>query len=131
MTRRQELEKLSPVKLYDLMLEYGIPVCKREIAINKIIEMENVPKVERKPPNTKLKAARIFAGLSQKDLASHADININTLRAYEQGYKPFSSARIDTILKVAIACNSKIEDLIENKDYIELMEKYMAMIKTR
>lgn len=131
MTRKDELEKLSPVKLYDLMLEYKIPVCKRDEAINRIIEIEQAKKAPKKAAtNTKLKSLRIMSGLSQSELSEKADIKKRTLQAYEQGYKPFDNTGIDTILKVALALNCKIEDLIENDEYIELIKKYMEMIKT-
>lgn len=123
MTRRAELEKLSPVKLYDLMLELNIPVCKREDAINKIIEIENATKTPIKAA-TKLKQIRTLSGISQGDLAAKTGINKRTLQAYEQGYKSIDNARIDTILKVCNALNCKFEDVIENIEYIELFNEY-------
>jgi hypothetical protein len=51
------------------------------------------------------------------------------LQAYEQGYKPFDNTGIDTILRVALALNCKIEDILENPDYLELIKTYNGMIK--
>lgn len=73
---------------------------------------------------TKLKAMRIKAGLSQSELAVKSGISLRTLQAYEQGYKTFDNARIDTLLKVALACECKLEDIIENEDYLDLLHKY-------
>lgn len=128
MSRRTELENLNPVKLYDLMLEYNIPVCKREDAINRILEIEQTKKAPKKAANTKLKTMRIMSGLSQSALAEKANLNKRTLQAYEQGYKPFDNTGIDTILRVALALNCKIEDILENPDYLELINKYNVMI---
>ena len=75
-------------------------------------------------PKTRLKAARLKAGLSQSELARGADINVRTLQAYEQGYKSFDNARLETILKVALACGSRLEELIESPDLLGLLKKY-------
>ena len=62
-------------------------------------------------------------GLSQSQLAEKTGINVRTIQHYEQGSKNFDHARIDTILKCCIALNCKLEDLIENEDYVELIDK--------
>ena len=63
-------------------------------------------------------------GLSQSQLAEKANLNVRTLQHYEQGSKIFDNARIDTILRVCLALNCKMEDVIENQKYIELIGKY-------
>lgn len=73
---------------------------------------------------TKLKAARVKAGLSQAQLAEKTGINIGTLRHYEQGSKSFDNARFDTIFKTCIVLDCQIEDLIENEDFLKLFQKY-------
>lgn len=96
------------------------PVPKRNKLPRRVAEESSVAE----KPKTKLKAARIAAGLSQSELALKADLNLRTLQAYEQGYKAFDNARLDTIFKVALLCKCKLEDLIENKDFLELITKY-------
>lgn len=71
----------------------------------------------------KLKEMRQARGLSQSQLADKSDLNVRTLQHYEQGSKVFDHARIDTILKICVALNCKIEDVIENEEYIELLKK--------
>lgn len=71
----------------------------------------------------KLKELRMKAGLSQSQLAEKADINLRTIQHYEQGSKIFDHARIDTIFKVCIALDCKLEDIIENKHILGLLEK--------
>ena len=72
----------------------------------------------------KLKEIRQAKGLSQSQLAEKAELNVRTLQHYEQGSKVFDHARLDTILKCAIALECKIEDIIDNEDYLNLIQKY-------
>ena len=71
----------------------------------------------------KLKEKRQVAGLSQSQLAEKTGINIRTIQHYEQGSKIFDHARIDTILKCCVALNCKLEDILDNDEYIELLKK--------
>ena len=71
----------------------------------------------------KLKEMRQTRGLSQSQLAEKTGINVRTIQHYEQGSKNFDHARIDTIIKICIALNCKLEDVIENPEYIELIKK--------
>lgn len=71
----------------------------------------------------KLKEMRQSRGLSQSQLADKAGINVRVLQHYEQGSKNFDHARIDTLMKICIALNCKLEDVIENPEYVELIKK--------
>ena len=72
----------------------------------------------------KLKEMRQAKGLSQSQLAETTGINVRTLQHYEQGSKIFDHARIDTILKICLALNCKLDDIIENQEYIDLIKRY-------
>lgn len=72
----------------------------------------------------KLKLKRLEKGLSQSQLAEKAGLNVRVLQHYEQGSKNFDHARLDTILKVCIVLNCKLKDVIENPDYLDLIQKY-------
>lgn len=74
---------------------------------------------------TKLKAKRMEAGLSQSQLAEKANMNVRTLQHYEQGSKNFDHARMDTILRVCLALNCKVEDILENQEYIDLFNEHV------
>lgn len=74
---------------------------------------------------SKLKEKRIEAGFSQSQLAEKASINVRTLQHYEQGSKIFDHARLDTILRVCSALNCRFEDVIENKDFVKLLNHYI------
>lgn len=71
----------------------------------------------------KLKEKRQAAGLSQSQLAEKTGINVRTIQHYEQGSKIFDHAHIDTILKICIALNCKLEEIIDNEEYVELIKK--------
>ena len=71
----------------------------------------------------KLKEKRQAAGLSQSQLAEKSGINVRTIQHYEQGSKIFDHAHIDTILKICIALNCKLEDVIDSPEYIKLIKK--------
>lgn len=66
---------------------------------------------------------RQAANLSQSQLAEKAGLSLRTLQHYEQGAKEFDHARIDTILKICLVLNCKLEDIIENQEYLEMLRK--------
>ena len=71
----------------------------------------------------KLKEMRQAKNLSQSQFAEKTGINLRTIQHYEQGSKNFDHARIDTILKTCIVLNCKLEDILENPEYVELVKK--------
>ena len=84
-------------------------------------------KKTRPPRNyapTKLKAARLNAGLTQDQLAERTGINLGTLKHYEQGSRKFDCAGFDVIIKTCLALNMSIEDIIEDPAIIELYNEY-------
>ena len=73
---------------------------------------------------TKLKELREATGLSQSRFAAKTGINFRTLQHYEQGTKVFDHARIDTLLRVCLALGCNLEDVLENEEYLDLMNQY-------
>lgn len=71
----------------------------------------------------KLKEMRQSRGLSQSQFADKVGISLRTIQHYEQGSKNFDHARLDTILKCCIVLNCKLEDIVENPEYIDLIKK--------
>lgn len=78
----------------------------------------------------KLKQMRLSRDLSQSQLAEKANLNVRTIQHYEQGSKNFDHARIDTILKVCLALNCKFGEVIENQNFVDLLEQYEKKILT-
>lgn len=72
----------------------------------------------------KLQAVRQSRGLSQSQLAQKADINRRTLQDYEQGNKDLNSAKLETILRLCIALQCKMIDIINSPDMVELLHQY-------
>lgn len=120
---------MNGLELMDLIEKYKIDTnCKRSEAIEKILEHEGQPTKERRPPRnfapTKLKAARLKAGLTQAQLSELTGIKAGTLRHYEQGSKSFDSARFGVIFKTCMVLDCTIEDLIEDSEYLKLFSEY-------
>ena len=131
MSRKEELEAMNGLQLMDLIDKYKLdPNCKRTEAIKLILEHEGQPTKAKRGPrnkaNTKLKAVRVASGMTQKALAEEAGINQRTLQFYEQGAKLIDSASLETILRVAISLNCKIEDIIENDNILDLFTEYRS-----
>lgn len=80
---------------------------------------------------SKLKEKRMETGMSQSQLAEKAGINVRVLQHYEQMTKKFDHARMDRILRICLALNCKIDEVIENQEYIDLYNKYIEQIKER
>ena len=58
------------------------------------------------------KRLRMYANLSQKELAERTGIPLRTIQQYEQGQKDLSHARADSVIKIAKALYCRVEDLI-------------------
>lgn len=126
--RKKELEALGGVQLMDLVEKYGLKPGKREAVIESILEHEGVGKKRSSRvtmTNTRLKAMRLKKNITQKELAEIADISQRVLQQYEQGtQREIDSARLDVILKLCIALDCEISDILERKETIELYNKY-------
>lgn len=72
----------------------------------------------------KLKLKRLEKGLSQAKLAEKAGTNVRVLQHYEQDYKNFNHARLDTLLKYCLALECKLSDLIDDHEILDLLNKY-------
>lgn len=59
-----------------------------------------------------LRYMRQCAGMTQKELAEKAIINIRTLQNYEQGQNDISKASINKLVRLALALECKIDDLL-------------------
>lgn len=128
MSRKKELENMGLTELITLANKYDISTDKKKSEfIEAILKVENPPKKKRPPRNqasTKLKALRVKAGLTQREVAESVGINPGTYTQYEQGVKNFDHARINVILGVCIKLNCTLEDILESNDYLELYKQY-------
>lgn len=133
MDRKKQLEQMTGLQIVDLMEKYNIPIdCKRNEAIERILAYEKPIKKTRPPRNaaqTKLKAVRIRTGITQKQLADAAGLNLRTLQHYEQGVKTFDNAHISVILRICNALNCTFADVVENAEHIQVFNNYIDRVK--
>ncbi len=133
MDRRKELEKMKVLgELSELARKYNIDIShmKKSEIIDVILLHENPPKKTRPPRNhatTKLKAYRVAAGLTQREVAESVGINPGTYTQYEQGVKKFDNARINVILGVCVKLGCNLEDILEDPEYIDIYKQYENM----
>lgn len=77
--------------------------------------------------HSKLQMTRLSKGLSQSQLATAAGINGRVLQTYEQGGRDLSGAKLATLLKICLALNCKLEDIIPDGEAADLIERYNRM----
>lgn len=61
----------------------------------------------------KIKQYREENGISLNDLSQKTNINYNTLRSYEYGYRDVKKMNIETALKLSRVLKISINDLID------------------
>ena len=66
-----------------------------------------------------LKNEREEAGLSQKELAEKAGINVRMIQHYEQGFKDINKASVMTVLKLAEALDTDVYNIINERSESE------------
>ena len=61
---------------------------------------------------------------SVSQLATAAGINGRVLQTYEQGGRDLSGAKLATLLKICLALNCKLEDILPDGETTELLRRY-------
>lgn len=77
-----------------------------------------------KVKGSQLQHTRLVHDLSQSQLAAAAGINPRMLQHYEQGVKELSGAKLATLLKICLALNCKLEDILPDGETAELLRHY-------
>lgn len=134
MDRKAELQKMTVLGgLTDLARKYNIDIDhlrKSEIieAILKAEQPQAAPEKKTRGPRdkakTKLKALRVASGLGQLDVAVRAGLNLRTYQYYEQGNKPIEGAKLETLIKICLVLNCKLDQIIEDQNLVELIKEY-------
>ena len=73
---------------------------------------------------SKLQSIRLAHDFSQSELATAAGINGRVLQNYEQGVRDLSGAKLATLLKICLALNCKLEDILPDGETTELLRRY-------
>ena len=76
---------------------------------------------------SKLQSVRLAAGLSQSQLANAAELNVRMLQYYEQGVKDINGAKLATLLKLCLALECKLGDILTDEVTVKLLEQYTAV----
>lgn len=76
----------------------------------------------------KLQEIRKLKGLSQSELAAQANLNVRMIQHYEQEVKNLNNARIDIIFKLCLTLDCKLEDILTENAYIDLIKDYYNQI---
>lgn len=63
----------------------------------------------------KINEFRKNAGISLKDLSQKTNINYNTLRAYEYGYRDINKMQLKTAFEISKVLKIRIEDLVDDQ----------------
>ena len=71
--------------------------------------------------NSRLQNTRLAAGLS-----AATGLNVRTLQCYEQGAKDINNAKLATLLKLCLALDCKLGDILTDEATVKLLEQYMA-----
>ena len=73
---------------------------------------------------TKLQAKRKERGLSQSQLAEASGVNVHTLQKYEIGEKDLNGAKLATLLRLCIALDCRLIDILNDPETVQLLETY-------
>lgn len=63
----------------------------------------------------RIKQYREENGMSLNDLSQKTNINYNTLRSYEYGYRDINKMQLETALKISKVLKIRIEDLVDDQ----------------
>lgn len=72
---------------------------------------------------TKLQKLRVKKGLSQNDLANFSGVPKRVIESYEQRARRIDGCKLETLCKLCLTLECKIEDIIEDNSVIDLLKK--------
>ena len=133
--RRKELQKMTVLGgLNDLARQYNLDIdhMRKSEIIEAILQHEQpqaAPELKktrgpRDTAKTKLKALRVNSGHTQLEVATKAGLNLRTYQYYEQGNKPIEGAKLEVLLKICLALNCKLDEIIDDPELVEVIEEY-------
>lgn len=71
----------------------------------------------------RLKEIRQKRGLSQQQLVDESGVNIRVIQCYEQGSRNINNGELRNLVRLAIALNCNISDLLTDVELINLCKK--------
>ena len=82
--------------------------------------------IDYKAKMTKLQETRKAKGISQNQLAEAIGMSAQTIRSMEQGWRNINKAELSTLLKLCLALNCTLSDILDDEETLELLRKYEA-----
>ena len=73
---------------------------------------------------TKLQALRKKRQFSQSQLAEVTGISVRMIQKYEQGEKDLNCAKLETILRICVALDCKMIDILNDPITVQLLKEY-------
>ena len=71
-----------------------------------------------------LKQNRQLSGISQADLAEKTGISIRMIQNYEQGTNDINGAKLSTLLKLCLALDCRLSDILDDPETLDLLACY-------
>lgn len=130
MYTKSELQKMKVTELVIVANKFHLSTdCTKSQIIEAILKAQQPEPVKktrgpRHKANTKLKALRVGSALTQLEVATRAGLNLRTYQYYEQGNKPIEGAKLETLLKICLALNCKLDEIIEDENLVEIITEY-------
>ena len=75
---------------------------------------------------TKLQETRKAKGMSQNQLAEAIGMSAQTIRSMEQGWRNINKAELSTLLKLCLALDCSLSDILGDDETLDLLRKYEA-----
>ncbi len=72
----------------------------------------------------KLQEVRKGKGLSQGALADSIEMSLRTVTSLEQGVRNINKAELSTLLKLCLALDCRLTDILDDSETLDLLEKY-------
>lgn len=72
----------------------------------------------------KLQEIRKAAGISQTELAEAIGMSLRTVTSLEQGARNINKAELSTLLKLCLALNCRLSDILDDPETLDLLERY-------
>lgn len=74
-------------------------------------------------PDNNLRTLRRKKGLLQKELAEQSGVELRTIQSYEQGKRELGNSDLVNVLRLAVALDCTVSDLLVDENLKELCKK--------
>ena len=73
--------------------------------------------------STKLQTMRVSRGMSQDELSDASGVTKRAIQQYEQRNRPIEGAKLETICRLCVALDCKIEDILDSRRLVRLHDR--------